>query len=157
MNSKSAEILQDFFTNNQVAIEATRPIKKGTQIELVLLDDPQGAYHFIKEGTMALVKEGKANKPDFTMTFPPRAIENITALQTDNIAEFGITFFKHMLEEDPDLQVKVKIQTGIIGLTTHGYLKVLALGGVKVMTWLARKGVSGLGGIKKAINYLRGN
>ena len=97
--------------------------------------------------------EGPAQAPDFTLTIPDGAVRRITAMKSDDVGEFGIEFFKLVLEHDPDLKIKVRIDAATGALLSHGYLGVLAQGGLKVTWWLLKNGVKNP---KAAIDRLRG-
>ena len=69
------------------------------------------------------------------------------------MGEFGVEFFKLVLESDPDLKVRIHIDASPTRLLANGYLGVLALGGLKVAWWLLRNGVKNP---VKAIERFRG-
>ena len=84
---------------------------------------------------------------------PDGAVQRITSLQSDDVGEFGVEFFKLVLEKDPSLKVRIKIDASTGQLLSHGYLSVLAQGGMKVTWWLLKNGVKNP---KAAIDRLRG-
>jgi hypothetical protein len=99
------------------------------------------------------VHAGAAPDPDFTLTLPARAVARITGMDGEDVGAFGIEFFKLVLERDPALKVRVRVNASTARLVGHGYLGVLALGGAKVAWWLLKKGVKNP---KAAIDRLRG-
>jgi hypothetical protein len=99
------------------------------------------------------VVQGPAKDPDFTLTMTPGAVERITALRGDDVGALGIEFFKLMLEKDSGLKIRARVETSTARLLGHGYLGVLALGGMKVTWWLLKNGVKNP---KAAIDRLRG-
>jgi hypothetical protein len=60
-----------------------------------------------------------------------------------------------LLAAEDDRRVQVKLHAGLFRLTRHGFLKVLALGGPKMLGFLAKEGYIGPGGIAKAVRRLR--
>ncbi len=112
-----------------------------------------GPARFSMAGGKAQVAQGPAVKPDFTLVLPDGAVKRITALQSDDVGEFGIEFFKLILESDPAQKARVKIDAPTRQLLSHGYLGVLAQGGMKVTWWLLKNGVRNP---KAAIEKLRG-
>ena len=99
------------------------------------------------------VTQGAAVAPDFTLALPDGAVNRITALQGDDVGEFGIEFFKLVLDRDPNMRAEVRIDAPTAQLLSHGYLGVLAVGGLKVTWWLLKNGVKNP---KAAIDRLRG-
>jgi hypothetical protein len=150
MADPSYESLKSFFESAAAARKATRPLGRGARVNLAL---DGGPARFTMESGAPQVQEGAAPDPDFTLTLPRGAVERIVALQSDDVGEFGIAFFKLVLERDPALKVRVKFDAPTVRLLGHGYLGVLALGGMKVTWWLVKNGVKNP---KAAIERLRG-
>ncbi len=150
MTSPSFEALRTFFETAPAARKATRPLARGARVNLAL---DGGACHFTMESGAPQVRDGADPDPDFTLTLPHGAVERITGLGSDDVGEFGIEFFKLVLDRDPAVKVRVKIDAPTTRLLTHGYVGVLAVGGMKVTWWLLRNGVKNP---RAAIDRLRG-
>jgi hypothetical protein len=150
MSAASFESLKRFFESAPAARKATRALARGARVNLAL----EGSQaHFTMESGAPEVRAGAAEDPDFTLTLPDAAVGRITGLRSDDVGEFGVEFFKLVLERDPTLKVRAAVQAPTARLFGHGYLGVLALGGVKVTWWLLRNGVKNP---KAAIDRLRG-
>jgi hypothetical protein len=145
----SLDALRRFFETHPAALRATRPLARGARVNLAL---DAGEARFTMESGHPAVQGGKGADPDFTLTLPRAAVERITGLASEDVGEFGIAFFKLLLERDPALKVRVHVEAPTARLLAHGYLGVLALGGVKVGWWLVRNGVKNP---KAAIDRLR--
>jgi hypothetical protein len=150
MPTSSFEALKRFFETSEVAREATKHLDAGAEVGLEL---DGGPARFAMAGGRAQVVEGMAVNPDFTLTLPDGAVSRITSLRSDDVGEFGIEFFKLVLEKDPAQKARVHIDAPTVRLLRHGYLGVLAQGGMKVTWWLLRNGVKNP---KAAIERLRG-
>jgi hypothetical protein len=150
MPTPAFERLKVFFETSPVALKASKPLKKTVEVGLTL---DGGPARFTMESGKAQVLEGQAKDPDFTLRMPDAAIHQIVGLTTDDVGEFGIEFFKLVLDKDPARQVKIKIDAPTTRLLGHGYLGVLAQGGLKVTWWLLKNGVKNP---KAAIDRLRG-
>jgi hypothetical protein len=150
MDATSYDSLKRFFESAPAARKATRPLARSARVNLAL---DGVAAHFTMESGTPEVRSGAAQDPDFTLTLPERAVSRITALESDDVGEFGIEFFKLVLERDPALKARVTVEAPTTRLLGHGYLGVLALGGVKVTWWLVKNGVKNP---KAAIDRLRG-
>lgn len=149
MTSPALDSLKRFFETSPAARKATKPLARGAQVNLTL---DSGPAHFTMEGGAPEVRESASAAPDFTLTMPDGAVQRITALRSDDVGEFGIEFFRLVLERDPALKVRVKIDASTAQLLSHGYLGVLAVGGLKVSWWLLKNGVKNP---KAAIDRLR--
>lgn len=150
MADPSFDALKRFFETAPAAKKAIRPLAHGARVNLVL---DSGPANFAVGPSGPAVTPGTAPAPDFTLTLPHGAVERLTGLQSDDVGEFGIAFFQLVLERDPALKVRVKIDAGTGQLVSHGYLGVLAVGGMKVGWWLLKNGVKNP---KAAIDRLRG-
>ncbi len=146
----SFDALKRFFETAEVARKATKPLAREAEVGLNL---DGGSARFHMAAGRPSVEEGVARNPDFTLTLPDGAVQRITALRSDDVGEFGIEFFKLVLERDPALKATVAIDASTGQLLSHGYLGVLAVGGMKVTWWLLKNGVRNP---KAAIDRLRG-
>jgi hypothetical protein len=133
------------------ARKATKPLREGAEVALRL---DGGPARFSVAAGVARVLPGEAVKPDFTLTLPAGAVGRLTSLKSDDVGEFGVEFFKLVLEKDPALKARIHIDASTSQLLEHGYLGVLAQGGLKVSWWLLKNGVKNP---KAAIERLRGS
>lgn len=150
VSATSYEALRTFFETSPAARKATRQLSRGARVNLVLAGGP--AFFTLETGAPTL-REGAAPDPDFTLTLPDGAVGRLTSLASDDVGEFGITFFELVLDRDPARKVHVHIDAPTTRLLGHGYLGVLALGGLKVTWWLIKNGVKNP---RAAIERLRG-
>jgi hypothetical protein len=150
MPDTSFESLKTFFETAPAARRAARPLSRGARVNLAL---DGGSANFTMESGGPEVRDGPADDPDFTLTMPAGAVARITGLASEDVAVFGIEFFKLVLERDPTLKVRVRIEAPTARLLGHGYLGVLAIGGLRVTWWLLKNGVKNP---KSAIDRLRG-
>jgi hypothetical protein len=150
MSGTSYESLRKFFESDPAARRATRPLTRGARVNLAL---DGGPAHFTMESGAPEVRSGAAEDADFTVTLPDAAVTRITGLGSDDVGEFGIEFFKLVLERDPALKARVHVAATTARLVGHGYLGVLALGGARVGWWLIKNGVRNP---RAAIDRLRG-
>lgn len=150
MPTPSLESLRRFFETAPAARKATRPLGRHARVNLAL---DGGAARFTMESGSPEVRDGAAPDPDFTLRLPDAAVEKITSLGSDDVGEFGVEFFRLVLERDPELKVRIHLGAPVSQLLSHGYLKVLAQGGLKVTWWLLRNGVKNP---MTAIERLRG-
>ncbi len=152
MDGSSFDALKRFFETAPVVRKATKPLHGEAEVGLRLAAGPA---RFLMAGGVAQVAQGAAVKPDFTLTLPDGAVARLTAMQDHHdVGELGIEFFKLVLEKDPALKVEVHLDAPTSQLLGHGYLGVLAQGGLKVSWWLIKNGVKNP---KAAIDRLRGH
>jgi len=150
MTDPGTDALARFFATSPAARKATRPLARDAR---VALDLASGPARFSMAGGEARVEPGTEPDPDFTLVLPEPAVKHITAIQGDDVGEFGIAFFKLLLAREPEQRVRVHIHASTARLVSHGYLGVLAAGGAKVAWWLLKNGVRNP---KAAIDRLRG-
>jgi len=150
MTGGSFEALRAFFEEAEVARRATRPLRDGVEVGLVLDGRPA---RFAVEGGRARVHEGAPLDPDFTLEIPPAAVTRLTSAPGADVGELGIAFFQLVLDHDPERRVRVRLHASTARLLSRGYLGVVALGGFQVALWLLRKGAANP---RAAIERLRG-
>jgi hypothetical protein len=146
----SIETLTAFFESAEVVRRATRPLRPLAEAGLVV--DGVQARFCMEEGRPAIRPE-PARDPDFTLSLPAAAVERLTQVASGDVGEMGVAFFQLVLERDPALRVGVRIHASTPRLLSHGYLGVLALGGLRTAMWLLKKGFANP---KAAIDRLRG-
>jgi hypothetical protein len=154
--SESIESLRKIFNEHPAGRAATKPLRRGTQVGLSIHGDEQ-PYHFERTADGATIVAGAGTKTDFDLILGAKAVEAICETQGDSVGDFGVSFLKSLLREADDERVQVKLHAGLIALTRNGYLKVLAMGGPKVLGFLSKEGYIGPRGIAKAIRRLRSN
>lgn len=138
MEGESYEALRRFFEGAAVARTATRPLSREARVNVALAE---GTARFTMEAGAPALQPGAAPDPDFTLSLPEGAVRRITSLRSEDVGEFGVEFFKLVLERDPGLKVRVHLDAPASRLLANGYLGVLAQGGLKVTWWLLRNGV----------------
>jgi hypothetical protein len=150
MPSPGLDALRRFFEEAPAARRATRPLARGARVGL---DLEGGPARFSMASGEPRVEDGAEPDPDFTLRLPAGAVARLTALESDDVGEFGVEFFRLVLERDPALKVRIRIDAPTGRLLSHGYLGVLAVGGLKVGWWLVRNGIKNP---RAAIERLRG-
>jgi len=154
MSQENFEALKEFFMNHPVAIKSAAPLKTGVEVGVIFSKD-MSEYTFRKEKQGVSLYPGRPKDPDFTVLLGDKVVPKITSLQSNDIGAFGVEFFKAMISENDEEAARVKLNIGFIKITTHGYLKILALGGMTLLKWLAVKGIKGPAGIKEAFDKLK--
>ena len=134
----SLEALQAIFRTAPGARRATRPLAREPEVGLDLGGEP--ARFSMASGT-AEVLAGPARDPDFTLVIPPAAVPRLTA-GDHGVGALGVAFFQLVRSREPELHVGVRLHVSTSRLVKHGYLRVLALGGLEVAFHLLRAGVS---------------
>jgi hypothetical protein len=148
-------VLQRFFESSAAARKASAPLKKAAEVAVRFTDVP-GEYVFkLVEGKPRFT-QGKADDPDFELTMAPGAVTSIAAQPNADVGDLGILFFQHIIAQDAHSKINVKLHSGLMKLTMRGWLGVMAQGGVKVIGWMASKGLKGPSAIASAISRLKG-
>lgn len=150
MSGAGHELLKAFVEGDPVVRRAARPLSREARVNLVL--DGEAAHFTMASGAPEL-REGADGDPDFTLALPAGAVERITGLGSRDVGELGIAFFGLVRERDPAFKVRVRLDAPTGRLVGHGYLGVLAMGGIKVTWWLVKNGVRNP---RAAIDRLRG-
>ena len=147
-------VLQRFFESSESARKASAHLKKAAEVGVRFTDVP-GDFHFkLIDGRPRFISGAPAD-PDFDLTLAPGAVAAIAAQPNADVGDLGILFFQHIVAQDPQARIRVKLHSGLLKLTMRGWLGVMAAGGGKVMGWLAMKGLKGPSGIASALSRLK--
>lgn len=147
-------VLQRFFESSDSARKASSHLKKAAEVGVRFTDVP-GDFHFKLVDGKPRFMNGAAQDPDFDLTLAPGAVSAIAAQPNADVGDLGILFFQHIVAQDPQAKIHVKLHSGLMKLTMRGWLGVMAAGGGKVMAWLAMKGLRGPSAIASAVSRLR--
>ena len=146
--------LAKFFATSRAARTTAASLGKAAEVGVTFTDVPGSFRFFSDHGKPALVA-GAAKDPDFELTLAPGAVRAICARADAEVGDLGILFFQHMIANAPEDKIKVRLHSGLWGLTTHGWLSVLAHGGPRVVAWMAQKGLKGPSAVASAISRLK--
>jgi hypothetical protein len=154
-SSETSDVaLRHFFETSEAGRRAASSLRKGVSVG-VRFTDVAGDFRFHVQDGKPRFDVGKASDPDFDLTLAPGAVRAITSKQEGDIGDLGITFFQHIVAKDPDEKIQVKLHAGLLKLTMHGWLGVLAAGGPKVIGWMAQKGLRGPSAVASALSRLK--
>jgi hypothetical protein len=145
------DLLSAFFATSPAARRAVRPLAATARVALLLDEGPAG---FTVDGGAARLAAGPLPDPDFTLRLPAAAVARLVEVEGDDVGAIGIAFFQALLDREPSRRVRVTVEASTARLVSHGYLGVLALGGLKVGLFLLRRG---LADPRRVIERLRGH
>jgi hypothetical protein len=149
-------MLAAFIAKNPGALRVAQALNGGAEVAIRFVNEAADWRLRVVESGKAVFEQEKAANPDFELYMPPDAVKAITARTDSDVGSIGIVFFEHILARDPARKVGVKVHSGIVKLTRRGWLGVLALGGPKLVMWMAGKGLRGPGAIANALSRLKG-
>jgi hypothetical protein len=152
--NESIDQLRCIFTEHPAGIAATKPLRKGVCVGLKIHGVDE-LFTFERTAEGVRINGGKQGATDFDLVLGSVAVANICSTDGDSVGDFGVSFLKALLRETDDERVQVKLNAGMMSLARNGYLKVLAMGGPKVLGFLAKEGYIGPRGIAKAVRRLR--
>jgi hypothetical protein len=150
----SDALLRRFFETSEAGRRAASSLKKGATVTVRFTDVP-GDFRFYAMDGKPRFDAGNAKDADFELTLAPGAVRAITDKPESDVGDLGITFFQHMVAKDPAEKIQVKLHAGLLKLTMHGWLGVLAAGGPKVIGWMAQKGLKGPSAVASALSRLK--
>lgn len=148
--------LAAFIANNPGAQRVGSTLKSGAEVAIRFVDQPGDWRMRVEESGKVSFEESAATDPDFELYMPTAAVTAITSHTDADVGEIGVDFFEHILAKDPARQIGVKVHSGFVKLTRRGWFGVIALGGTKIVMWMAGKGLRGPGAIASALGRLKG-
>jgi hypothetical protein len=148
------EQLRQLFLSHPAWLNAAEHIKEGAQSR-VYFSHVAGEFHMVRKGGKSLLQAGPATDPDFAFRFTPKAIERLSRVEGDNLADFAVELFECIVSDDPDLQVGLRILSGFTKLFWRGYVTLLLAGGPRVFAYGAARGVNGVGDLRKFLKQSR--
>lgn len=150
------ELTQRFgaYFDREVARNAAASLSNGVEMELQVLDEAGKAASvvtFTKVAGKNQVREGKASDPQIVFTMTPAAAEAILGDTSEDIGAIGVNIAKLILSPDANRRVGIQMKAGFLSLFSKGYFGVVTAGGGAFASFLASKGLNGMGAIKAAL------
>jgi hypothetical protein len=146
------------YFDRPVAQQAAKSISNGAEMKIVIQESSGTvveAFTFTRADGKNQVLPSEPKSPQLTFTLTPQAAEEILAEPSDEIATIGINIMKLVASTDANRRVRMSFQAGFLTLFTKGYLGVLAAGGGAFASYLASRGLGGIGAIKAALKKMQ--
>jgi len=141
-----SEMLRHLLETSEAARKAASSLSKSASVA-VRFTDTGGEFQFHSVDGRPRLEPGKAEEPDFELTLPPGAVQDICGRSPGDAGDLGVLFLQHIFVEDKEQKIQVKVHSGLIKLTLHGWFRVVVAGCPKVLLWLARMGLKGPSGV----------
>jgi len=157
MSGSYAERFQEYFSRD-VAEKAARSLSNGAEMEFRIesLSAAPEVFTFRRVSGRNSVVSGAASDPQVAFELTPGAAETILSSPADSdIGAIGVGIARLILSKDPGQKVRFRLNGGLLSLLTKGYFGVVASGGSGFASFLASKGLGGIGAIKNAVKKLR--
>lgn len=141
------------YLSRDVANQAAKSLSDGVEIEFHVGAEK---FTFTRENKTNAVKSGRALDAHIIFELTPGAADELLENPKDDVGETGVQIMRLIVSDDDGKRIHVRLKAGFLTLMRKGYLGVLAAGGKGVTSFLASRGLSGTGGIKKVITKLKG-
>ena len=134
-DQQAFEKLKNFFETHPASLEASKQLKNGTEVGVVLNENIDCA--FVKDPSgITSFQMRKAVKPDFIFYFSPEALENLVSGNYKTMADVAIQITKNYLAGT----VRFKFVGSPLHLLTKGYLKIVKAAGFEYTKFLSSHG-----------------
>jgi len=150
--AKHFEHLDSFFKKD-ICQKASRPLKNG--VELSLIVQPGSQITLVKTKETLLLENRPALNPDITFSLGEEIPELLNHFSSNDLGQAGVFILKFMTEKEPARRINVKVHVHPLKMIRNGYFGVLALGGSPMMAALAQKGLGSFSQIKNVLSQLR--
>jgi hypothetical protein len=147
-------MLRQLFEESGAARKAAKALSKAACVGVRFTDVP-GDFRFYAVDGKPRFEPGKAAEPDFELTLPPRAVHDICGKHSGDVGDLSILFVQHIFTNEPEQRVQVKVHSGLIKLTLHGWLRVVVAGCPKLIAYFARMGLKSPSVLAGAISRLK--
>src|SRR5690606_10219001 len=117
---------QEYF-QRPAARKAAAPLGAGAQVHFTVESE---TFYFEKESAEARVSPGAAPSPQVLMEMGTAGAEKILSYPSEDVGQIGVHIARLILSSQPEEKVRLKLNTGFIGLFQKGYLGLLKTGGL---------------------------
>ncbi len=148
-------MLRELFETSEAGRKAAASLSKAACVG-VRFTDVAGDFNFHAVGGEPRFEPGKAEEPDFELTLPPGAVHDICRKSSGEVGDVAVLFLQHVFADQPEQKILVKLHSGLIKLTLHGWLRVVVAGCPKVIGWFAQMGLlKGPSALASALSRLK--
>jgi hypothetical protein len=141
------------YFDRDVAQKAARSLSNGAEIEFHI-HPTQEVFTFTKEKGKNTILERPASDPQLVFQVTAAAADAILSDESEDIGEIGVKIMKLVVSQDPDKKVSLQLKAGFLSLFSKGYFGIVTSGGSAFASFLASRGLNGMGAIKAAIKKL---
>jgi len=142
------------YFGRDIAERAASSLRDSAEIELRITGATPETFTFKRNAGKNLVVAGTARDPQMTFTLTADAAEVVLSDVSTDIGSLGVGILKLVASSDPTKKVELRVHAGVLSLLGKGYFGVLATGGSGVASFMASRGLGGLGAIKNALKKL---
>jgi hypothetical protein len=146
--------LRSLFRSHPAWLEAAKRVRDGSTSRVVFSHVP-GEYQLVRRSGESHLLEGTAADPDLAFRFTPRAIERLSAVESNEVADFAITLFDCIVSDEPELQVGLRVVASLPRLMVRGYVGLLFGGGPRLLAYAANRGVRNVSDLRKFLKQAR--
>lgn len=147
--SALANDLIQFLTTENACIETLACLSPKAELEIRVAQTLQISVKHDGEKVVALEKA--ATSPDFIFDAAPDAIAVLIAEKDLSPAQLGVRFIKQLVNRD----IKVSMPSSVFQITRRGYLNIIKVGGMELLTELKKHNLASLPKITAALKKLR--
>jgi len=135
------------------AQKAAASLSDGVEIEFQVEGQPS-AITFTRKNGKNLMLPAPARSPQLRFQMNSLAAEQIVTYPSEDLGEIGIHILKMVMRPETKTEPKVRMEicAGFLTLFSKGYFGVLKNGGSAFASFLASKGLNGIGAIKAALS-----
>ena len=142
---------QKYF-DRDVAQKAAKSISNGAEIEFRV-----GAeiFTFTKISGKNTIEARTARDPQLVFILTPSAADSILDHSSDDIGSIGVHISKMIASPEGDRKVSIQFKAGFLSLFSKGYFGVRTTGGSQLASYLASKGLNGMGAFKDILKKMK--
>ena len=148
-------MLRQLFETSEASRKAATSLSAAASVGERFTDVPRD-FRFHSVDGKPRFEPGKAEEPDFELTVPPGAVRDRCEKSSTDAADLGACFLRHLFfAREPEQKIRVKVHSGLIKLTMHGWLRVVIAGCPRVILCLAQMGMKGPSALASALSRLK--
>ncbi len=144
--------LKKFLEEDPLALEASRPLKPGACIRIVL---PDGEYFYHLRNGRPRLEPDDVYEPDVTLRVPGAALDELLSTPEPSIPAYGLKILELADTDDPERKIRASVHSGVFRLWRHGYFSYFWMGGREFLDYLRRKGLGSIHEIQKRLRASR--
>lgn len=146
--------LAELFERNSVWRRAAAYLDDAAASDVYLTTRPSEVWHVEQRAGETRLIRGAARDPDFAIGFTPSAVARLAEVDGE-VGDFAVRLFRLATEAAPQDRIELRVLAPFARLVRHGYLSLLAGGGLRVLSYGATHGVRTLRELRRLVERAR--
>jgi hypothetical protein len=148
------EKLAELFRSHPAWVRAARRLDARATSNVYFSQRPGEVWQLRNSSGESELLPGRGASPDFAFCFTPAAVDRLAAVR-GGVGGFAVELFSLIVADEEELRIGFRVVAPFSTLMRRGYVKLLLMGGSRLLAFGASRGVRTLGDLRTLATRVR--